>query len=181
MDNIFVMALSTLFTIFAGVVLAIILSKRAKKKGGEAEGSSMGAEPEQTVAEISKEKRETAITELNLQARMLGVTEDAGVEDLIDLCVKLHNKLTGMGEGVDVLMTAPNDFMRLLTKHFPEYIVQCAKLEKPISSEDKARIDAVLAQLTVQIEGIITDINNQNYAAFNSKSRFMEIRFSDKY
>ncbi len=126
-------------------------------------------------------EREKSIVSLNVLVREHGLQRETDIERLLDDCVSLHEALLG----VDVteqaqLHSAPADFTRLLDKHLPELLHK--SVQSGVASADAmTALNEAVTQLRGELQGLIQQIHDRNFADFARKKRFVEIRYSDQY
>ena len=83
MTTTLIVTLLVILVISSAIMAKYFLYKNEKKQQGERPSPEVA--PERTAAEMAAARRESAIVEVNLLVRELGVTDEARFEDLIDL------------------------------------------------------------------------------------------------
>ena len=178
--------MGTLVVIIAvGIVLAIVVAMWLKKTWLKKKSTTS---PQENVDEsVSPEtndmiQRENAIVQIQVKASLLDLPAKTNINSLIDKCAQLHNALSSVNPTDKIqLHSAPADFERLIEKHLPETIDKFGQIFATATDEDINKFNDLIEQLKGELDGIITNLNERDYAAFANKHGFMEIRYSDKF
>jgi len=128
------------------------------------------------------QERDNLIYQINLNARMSGVAQVTDVEKVIDKCIEVNQSIREMSNSEQkLLMSTPDDFERLVSTHLNDFVDVFSKIPLENNEKEIVRFNGVMGQLLTELDQILKDIETKNFNAFTQKSRFMEIRFSDKY
>jgi flagellar basal body-associated protein FliL len=166
--------------IAVGIVLAIVVAMWFKNK----KTTTAQENVEEPVSPEMEDmmQRENAIVQIQVKASLLGLPAKTNINSLIDKCAQLHNALSSVNPTDKIqLHSAPADFERLIEKHLPETIDKFGQIFATATDEDINKFNELIEQLKGELDGIITNLNERDYAAFANKHGFMEIRYSDKF
>lgn len=154
----------------------LMFFKYKKSKKGDGQDVSDIVDIEQDEGE----KLDELIVSIQKQASLSGLHLTTSVNSLIDKFVSVKESLETVDRTDKVLLhSIPNDFNRLLSKHFPELISKYAAVVE--NDESKKTFEETLAQLGSEMDDIVSRINDRNFADFASKDKFMKIRFSNQF
>ncbi len=162
------------------LALAFIIYTWSKNKSVAASQANSAASGSVEVSD--GERRENAIVQIQVKASLLGLPAKTNINALVDKCAQLHNALSSVNPTEKIqLHSAPADFERLIEIHLPETLDKFGQIFATATEDDITKFNALIEQLQSELDSIIQNLNERDYAAFANKHGFMEIRYSDKF